>query len=121
MLCTPCHQIRPLFPTGEVNRLRRGHAFITKTLMQAIPPLYATEKVDLPDKQLHAHYFVGGCDWYIAELDPETGRAFSFCHGFPGEWGYVDLAEMEATVGAFSVIERDLHFKPTTTRELGIA
>jgi hypothetical protein len=33
----------------------------------------------------------------------------------------VDIIEMEATVGAFSVIERDLHFVPTTTQELGIA
>jgi hypothetical protein len=30
----PCHQIRQLFPNGEINRRRRGHALITKTMIQ---------------------------------------------------------------------------------------
>lgn len=42
----------------------------------------------------------GSHDLYIAELDSETGRAFSSSPGHPGEWGYVDIAEMEATVAA---------------------
>jgi len=67
-----------------------------------------------------AHHFYGSHDWYIAELDPETGRAFSYSPGHSGEWGYVDIAEMEATVGALSVIERDLHFTPIPTRKVGI-
>ena len=120
-LCTPCHQLAELFPQGESNRRRRGHAFLTTTMLKTIPALYATEDVPCAKKTLFAHYFYGSHDWYIAELDPETGRAFAYCPGHPGEWGYVDIAEMEATVGAMSVVERDLYFTPTTTRELGNA
>ena len=121
MLCTPCHQIRQLFPTGETNRRRRGHAFITKTMVQKIPPFYATESVELPDKQLYAHYFVGGCDWYVAELDPPSGDAFGYADLGHGEWGYFNLIEMENTVvDGWVVVERDLHFQPQTARELGI-
>jgi hypothetical protein len=49
---------------------------------------------------IHAHYFCGSHDLYIAKLDSETGRAFSSSPGHVGEWGYVDIAEMEATVAA---------------------
>jgi len=113
--------MRLLFPTGETNRRRRGHAFVTKTMMQSIPVIYATEAVDLADKQLHVHYFVGGCDWYVAELDPTTGDAFGYADLGHGEWGYFNLVEMERTVASLYVIERELDFRPTTAGELGIA
>jgi hypothetical protein len=120
-LCTPCHQLTELFPEGESNLRRRGHAFLTAAMLKTIPALYATEDVPCTDKTLFAHFFYGDHDWYIAELDPETGRAFSYCPGFLGEWGYVNIIEMEAVVGAMTIIERDLYFTPTTTRELGSA
>jgi hypothetical protein len=59
MLCTPSHRLRRLFPTGETNLRRRGNAFLTKGPMRAIPPLYATESVELADKQLLAHLPAG--------------------------------------------------------------
>jgi len=71
-LCTPCHQLAQLFPTGESNRRRRGHAFLTSSMLKTIPDLYDTEHTPLDEKNHHLHYFVGACDWYIAELDPET-------------------------------------------------
>lgn len=123
-LCAACHALTVLFPAGEVNRRRRGHDFLTSTLIRTIPALYATENVPIKDKVIHAHYFVGGCDWYIAELDRETGDAFGYCDVGQGyaEWGYSNLVEMERTL-AFELlpIERDLDFTPTTARELGIA
>jgi hypothetical protein len=123
-LCRPCHQLAQLFPTGESNRRRRGHAFVTSSMLKTIPALYATEDTSLAEKTLHAHYFLGACDWYVAELDPETGLAFGHADlgmGFP-EWGYFNLVELEQTVvHGWLVIERDLHFTPCTTLELGIA
>jgi hypothetical protein len=123
-LCQACHAHSVIFPSGEVNRRRRGHIFLTSSLIRTIPPLYATEAVPLEDKVLHAHYFVGGCDWYIAELDPETGDAFAHCDlgmGFP-EWGYINLRELEETAAhGIYVAERDLDFRPSTAKELGIA
>jgi hypothetical protein len=93
-------------------------------MLKSIPVLYATEDTSLAEKTPHAHYFIGGCDWYVAELDHETGFAFGHADlgmGFP-EWGYFDLVEMEQTVAhELYVIERDLHFRPQTAKELGIA
>ena len=93
-------------------------------MLKSIPALYATEDISLAEKTLHAHYFLGACDWYVAELDPETGLAFGHAAlgmGFP-EWGYFNLVEMEVTVAhEWLVIERDLHFTPQTSQELGIA
>ena len=37
MLCTQCYQLRRPFPTGESNRRRRGHAFLTKAMVQSLP------------------------------------------------------------------------------------
>lgn len=122
--CVPCHQLAQLFPTGESNRRRRGHQFLTSSMLKSIPALYATEDTSLAEKTLHAHYFLGACDWYVAELDPETGLAFGHADlgmGLP-EWGYFNLVEMEATlVHEWLVIERDVHFTPRTVLELGIA
>jgi hypothetical protein len=121
-LCTPCHQLRRLFPTGETNRRRRGHAFLTKQLLRSIPRLYATEEIECDGKALLAHYFVGGCDWYVAELDPETGDAFGLADLGCAEWGYFNLVELEATVmHGWLVVERDLDFVPRTAQQLGLA
>jgi hypothetical protein len=90
-------------------------------MLKTIPALYATERTPLDEKTLHAHYFFGDHDWYLAELDPDAGRAFGYSTGGSCEWGYMDLFEMEATVGAWNIIERDLHFTPQTAQELGIA
>jgi len=85
-------------------------------MMQRIPPLYATEKVELADKQRHAQYFVGACDWYVAEQDPVTGDGFGYVDLGHGEWGYFNLVEMERTVvSGWLVVERDLDFRTTTT------
>ena len=124
MLCRACHQVTIIFPNGERNRARRGHEFIPGSLLAGIPGLYETENTPLADKRLHVHYFVGGCDWYVAELDHKTGLAFGHADlgmGFP-ERGYFDLVEMEQTnVQELFVIERELHFTSQTAKELGIA
>jgi hypothetical protein len=36
-----------------------------------IPRLYETENVRLQDKLIHLHFFIGACDWFIAEFDGE--------------------------------------------------
>lgn len=120
-LCRSCHQLAELFPDGESNRRRQGHDFITASLLRSIPALYSTEDIPCPDKTLFVHYFFGEQDWYVAELDPDTGIAWAFCPAFPYDWGYVNLVDMEAVVSAFGVIERDLDFAPTTARKLGSA
>lgn len=103
----------------ETNKSRRGHKFYPSSITKW-PALYSTEDIPLGEKPLHAHYFVSGCDWYIAEFDPETGIAFGYADlGFGGgEFGEIYLPELEAVVarpsGFPQVVERELDFKEGT-------
>lgn len=107
---------------------RRGHRFQPPVAeLRRIPALYATEDVDLADKVVHLHFFVGGCDWYIVELDPETFRAFGWANlGQGGEWGYIDLAHLAVLQVPFTVngapfrqpVERDCWWTPATFAEV---
>lgn len=102
----------------------RGHAFYPSAeVLATIPGPYETEDIPLDDKVLHLHFFVGGSDWYIAELDPETGEAFGWGQMVPGcgEWGYISLPELAAlrvkVLGMTLPVDRDLYFTPTVARE----
>lgn len=106
----------------ESLRRRRGHDFYPPLEERAaMPVLYATEKIPADEKTVRLHYFIGGSDWWIVEVDWSEGLAFGFCdlgHG-GGEWGYVSLTELEAiAVGPYQQpVERDLHFDPAPFRE----
>ncbi|GAA4033994.1 hypothetical protein GCM10023063_17380 [Arthrobacter methylotrophus] len=103
---------------AETQRKRRGHDFYPPAEeMASWPELYATDgDGPLGDKPIQAHYFQGGMDWYIAEYDPKANEAFGYVNlGHGGEWGYIDLAEVESVRGQFGLpIERDLDFTPGT-------
>ena len=103
--------------TNEVNRLRRGHGFLPdREALTAIPLLRATELVALPEKVIELHFFIGGCDWYAAELDDDTWEAFRYANlgdAQNAEWGHFSLPELEAVVvGPGFVVERDLAWTP---------
>ena len=78
----------------------RGHDFWPSAeVLEAIPALYATESIPERDKVVHLHYFVGGCDWWVVELDSAERPQLAFgyaCLGDPqmAEWGYIDLHEL---------------------------
>jgi hypothetical protein len=102
---------------NEVNRRLRGHDFLPAwDALTAIPLLRATEHVPLAEKIGHLHFFIGTCDWYVAELDDDTWEAFGYADlGDPqnAEWGYFSLPELEAVVvGPAFVVERDLYWTP---------
>jgi len=67
--------------------------------LKTIPRLYETEHMPLEDKLIHLHFFIGGCDWYIAEFD---GNDLFF--GFAilnndlqnAEWGYISFGELKS-------------------------
>jgi len=65
--------------------------------MNKIPRLYDTENVPLKEKQVHLHFFIGGCDWYICETDGKD-IMWGFCilnNDYQmAEWGYVSLSEL---------------------------
>lgn len=118
------HQQTPVtLPNGvqwtvdaETNRERRGHDFYpSPAVLATIPPLYSTDTTPATEKILHLHYFTGGCDWFIAEVDPTAGLAFGWAELTPGmgEWGYIPLPELEEVNRGLIIVERDLHWTPT--------
>lgn len=71
----------------------------SKERLARIPKLYATEHIPLKNKQIHLHFFIGGCDWYIAEYDgDDLFWGFACLNGDlqNAEWGYVSFSELKA-------------------------
>jgi hypothetical protein len=118
-------QHRLIWANGETLLRERGHEFLTGSILEEIPDLYATESTQLADKMIYAHYFLSNGDWYIAELDKdEGGIAFGHCDlgmGYP-EWGEVSLIELEGVRSQYGIaaVVRDLDFTPATARQLGL-
>lgn len=111
----------------ETNRLLRGHRFFPPSdLAATVPALHATDGAG-DERIVYLHYFVGACDWWLVELDPAENVAFGYvCLGDPqcAEWGYVNLAELEATVvqrsGLPLLVERDLYWTPTAVQDVAL-
>ncbi len=101
----------------ETLRKRRGHDFYPPAGLE-VPPLYATEDTPAEDKLVVLHDFSAAGDWWITELDRETGEAYGYVRlaAFPegAEWGYVSLPELEAVsaYGGLVIVERDLWWEP---------
>lgn len=71
----------------------------TKSRLALLPRLYETENVPPLDKLIQLHFFIGGCDWYIAEFDgDDTFFGFAILHGDldNAEWGYVSFDELKS-------------------------
>lgn len=89
--------------------------------LATIPRLYETENVPLKEKMIHLHFFLGGCDWYIAEYDGEdTFFGYAILNGDTqnAEWGYISFTELkEIKIGA-TEIDADLYWKPRKASEV---
>ena len=69
----------------------------TPQQLAGIPGLYKTEDISIDDKIIYLHFFIGRCDWYIAEFDG-TDIFFGYANlGDPqnAEWGYISLQELK--------------------------
>ena len=69
----------------------------SKERLEKIPRLYETENIPCKDKIIHLHFFIGGCDWYVAEYDGEElffGYAILWDHRY-AEWGYFSFEELK--------------------------
>ena len=79
----------------------------SKERLDRIPKLYETEHLQLKDKQIQLHLFIGGCDWYVVEYD---GKDMFFGYAIlnndyqMAEWGYFSFAELKAlSIGGIEV------------------
>lgn len=70
----------------------------------------------LAQRIIHLHFFIGACDWHVAEVDDDTWEAFGYADlGDPqnAEWGCLSLLDLEAVVVVPGfVVERDLGWMP---------
>ena len=71
----------------------------SKERLAKIPKLYETEHIPLREKLTHLHFFIGGCDWFIAEFDGKDlfwGFAILNNDYQMAEWGYVSFSELKS-------------------------
>ena len=79
-----------------------------------IPRLYETEHIPLEEKQIYLHFFIGGCDWYIAEHDGgDLFWGFAILNGDyqNAEWGYISFKELKEISIHGVEIDCDLYWK----------
>ena len=84
----------------------------TADRLSKIPRLYETEHIHLQDKLIFLHFFIGGCDWYIAEFDGEDlfwGFAILNDDFQNAEWGYISFSELKSVkVGGWLEVDCEL-------------
>jgi len=93
----------------------------TPEQLRKIPRLYETESVEAKDKIIYAHFFIGGCDWYIAEFDGDDlffGYAILNNDYDNAEWGYVSLNELQSIKVGWVEIDHDLHWEIKKASEI---
>lgn len=93
----------------------------TKEQLNQIPGLYETEHVKTPDKLIFMHFFIGGCDWYVAEFDGEDlffGFAILNDDHLNSEWGYFSLRELKSIQVGWVQIDHDLHWDVRKASEI---
>lgn len=88
---------------------------MTKELERKLPELGTTEKMDIKDVRIYAHYFSikNNWDWYACEYDSKTGEFYGLVDGFEKELGGWTMADFESV--SKGTIERDLYFDDTQT------
>ena len=94
----------------------------TEKQLTKIPVFYSTENVPLKGNVIHMHFFIGGCDWYVAEYSPEEQLFFGFAilnsDYEMAEWGYFSLKELSELKVEFLEVDRDLHFTPAKAKDI---
>ena len=85
-----------------------------------VPGLYQTENVEHEDKIIAIHFFIAGCNWYVAEYDGED-IFFGFVNlNDPqnAEWGYFSLKELDEINIKGIEVDNDLYWQPKKFLEI---
>ena len=97
----------------------RPPRLLPKEIRDQLPKLHSGEQEGLEAKAL-VKFFTPDSNWtwYASEFDG-MDRFFGLVDGFELELGYFSLSELEEAKGPLELpVERDLHFQPTSLREL---
>ena len=96
----------------------------TREELDRIPRLYQTEDIPLKDKLIYLHFFIGSCDWFIAEYDGEDlfwGYAILNGDHMNAEWGYISFTEMkEVKIRGWLEIDRDINWQIRKASEIDL-
>ena len=96
----------------------------SKERLDKIPRLYKTEDIPLGEKIIHLHFFLAGCDWYIAEFDGDDlfwGYAILNCDYQNAEWGYISFREVKGLKNGIGIevdCEKDEFWEPKKASEI---
>jgi len=84
----------------------------THDRLAKIPRLRETEHIALKDKLIYLHFFIAGCDYYMAEFDGEDlfwGYAVLNDDHQNAEWGYISFSELkEIKIGGWLEVDCEL-------------
>lgn len=89
--------------------------------LNRIPRLYKTEHIPAEKKLINLHFFIGGCDWYIAEYDGDDlffGFAILNSDYEMAEWGYISFSELKSISIDGLEIDCVLDWTPKRAREI---
>ena len=130
------NDIEKLIPYYQLQALKEGEREIASgkreeplfldTLNEAyklVPKIYAQDGKGM-NAVAYFHYFYGGSDWYITELDKKTNEAFGYAirNGDTqmSELGYISISELtDKSVGnAFNNVNIDQYFNPKTLNQI---
>jgi hypothetical protein len=94
----------------------------SKERLDLIPRLYETEHIPLAEKIIYLHFFIGGCDWYIAEYDGED-LFFGYANlndDQNAEWGYFSFSELKSiNIGGIEIdCELEQFWQPKPASEI---
>lgn len=94
----------------------------TKKQLEALPRFYETENIRMEDKIIYMHFFLGGCDWYAAEYQPEKRNFFGYAilnqDYQNAEWGYFNYDELRSVNIRGIEVDRDLHWEPKKVSQI---
>ena len=94
----------------------------TEEQLRKLPALYSTENLSLDQIVMQMHFFLGGCDWYVAEYNPADNIFFGYAilnsDLDNAEWGYVSYEELRSINVKGFEIDRDIHWTPKRAVEI---
>lgn len=96
---------------------------LTQAIKKKLPKLYETDSIPNDQKNIICKFFnpIGHGDWYVLEGEEKDDDFifFGLVHLHEKELGYFSLKELQSTRLPFGMkIERDLHFKSYSLKEV---
>jgi hypothetical protein len=118
-------ELKKIIPWQELRVIERSKELRSVLKRMAdridhIPALYETDGDNEAKCLLHYFDTCGAADWYVFEVDAETGNAFGFVtysgnmSDHDAEYGYIDLKDLCKSAR----INLDLHFSGITKAEI---